>query len=42
MKIGLPKEFFERDLPNYVESSTKEAIATFKDLGAEICEISLH
>ena len=41
MKIGLPKEFFERDLPNYVESSTKEAIATFKDLGAEIREISL-
>ena len=41
MKIGLPKEFFERDLPNHVESSTKEAIETFKDLGAEIHEISL-
>ena len=41
MKIGLPKEFFERDLPNHVESSTKEAIETYKDLGAEICEISL-
>ena len=41
MKIGLPKEFFERDLPNHVESSTKEAIDTFKDLGAEVREISL-
>jgi len=41
MKIGLPKEFFERDLPKHVESSTKEAIETFKDLGAEIREISL-
>ena len=41
MKIGLPKEFFERDLPNHVESSTKEAIETYRDLGAEICEISL-
>ena len=41
MKIGLPKEFFERDLPKYVESSTKEAIEKFKDLGAEILEISL-
>ena len=41
MKIGLPKEFFERDLPQYVESSTREAIETYKDLGAEICEISL-
>jgi len=41
MKIGLPKEFFERDLPNHVKSSTKEAIETYKDLGAEIHEISL-
>ncbi len=41
MKIGLPKEFFERDLPNYVESSVREAIETYKDLGAEIHEISL-
>jgi len=41
MKIGLPKEFFERDLPQYVESSTREAIETYKDLGAEICDISL-
>ena len=41
MKIGLPKEFFEKDLPNHVESSTKEAIETYKNLGAEIHEISL-
>ena len=41
MKIGLPKEFYERDLPKHVESSTKEAIETFKNLGAEIHEISL-
>ena len=41
IKIGLPKEFFERDLPEYVESSTKEAIETYKNLGAEIHEISL-
>ena len=41
IKIGLPKEFFERDLPKHVESSTKEAIETYKDLGAKIHEISL-
>ena len=41
LKIGLPKEFFERDLPKHVESSTNETIKTFKDLGAEIHEISL-
>tara|TARA_Y100001970_G_scaffold51038_1_gene64624 strand:+ start:354 stop:1811 length:1458 start_codon:yes stop_codon:yes gene_type:complete len=41
IKIGLPKEFFERDLPKHVESSTKEVIETYKDLGAEIHEISL-
>ncbi len=41
MKIGLPKEFFEKDMPAYVEQSIQEAIETYKSLGAEIVEVSL-
>ena len=41
MKIGLPKEFFEKDMPSYVEQSIQEAIETYKSLGAEIVEVSL-
>ena len=41
MKIGLPKEFFDREIPSFVESSIEEAISVYKDLGAEIVEVSL-
>ena len=41
MKIGLPKEFFEKAMPAYVEKSIQEAIETYKSLGAEIVEVSL-
>ena len=41
MKIGLPKEFFDREIPSFVENSIEEAIAVYKDLGAEIVEVSL-
>ena len=41
MKIGLPKEFFEKDMPSYVEQSIQDAIETYKSLGAEIVEVSL-
>ena len=41
MKIGLPKEFFEKEMPSYLEKSIDEAIQVYKSLGAEIVEISL-
>ena len=41
MKIGLPKEFFDREIPSFVENSIEESIAVYKDLGAEIVEVSL-
>jgi aspartyl-tRNA(Asn)/glutamyl-tRNA(Gln) amidotransferase subunit A len=41
MKIGLPKEFFEKEMPEFVEKSIQDAIATYKHLGAEIVEVSL-
>ena len=41
MKIGLPKEFFEKEMPSYVEKSIEDAISVYKDLGAEIVEVSL-
>jgi aspartyl-tRNA(Asn)/glutamyl-tRNA(Gln) amidotransferase subunit A len=40
LKIGLPKEFFEQEMSDYVRKSTEEAIEVYKDLGAEIEEIS--
>ena len=40
LKIGLPKEFFEQELPDHVRKSTEEAIEVYKELGAEIEEIS--
>ena len=40
LKIGLPKEFFEQEMPDYVRKSTEEAIEVYKDLGATIEEIS--
>ena len=41
MKIGLPKEFFEKEMPSFVEKSIEDAISVYKDLGAEIVEVSL-
>ena len=41
MKIGLPKEYFEKGLDNEVEDALKEAIALYKDLGAQFVEVSL-
>ena len=41
MKIGLPKEFFEKEMAPYVLKSIEEAIEVYKSLGAEIVEISL-
>ena len=41
MKIGLPKEFFEQDLPSYLQTSMQEAIEVYKHLGAEFIEVSL-
>lgn len=41
LRIGLPKEFFEKELPSYVDKSIKEAIEVYKSLGADIIEISL-
>ena len=41
MKIGLPKEFFEKEMATYVMKSIEEAIDIYKNLGAEIVEISL-
>ena len=40
LKIGLPKEFFNQEIPDHVRKSTEEAIEVYKDLGAEIEEIS--
>ena len=40
LKIGLPTEFFEQEMPDYVRKSTEEAIKVYKDLGAVIEEIS--
>ena len=40
LKIGLPTEFFEQDMPDYVRKSVDEAIKVYKDLGATIEEIS--
>lgn len=41
MKIGVPKEFFQSGLDLEIAASVKNAIETFKELGAEVSEISL-
>lgn len=41
LKIGIPKEFVTSDLNKEVKSKFNEAVETFKNLGAEIVEISL-
>ena len=40
LRIGLPKEFFEQDMPDYIRNATEDAIKVYKDLGAEFQEIS--
>ena len=39
--IGLPKEFFEKELPSYLQKSVQESVDVYKHLGANIIEISL-
>ena len=41
LKIGLPKEFFDKGLDSNVADVVNEAIEAYKKLGAEIIEISL-
>jgi aspartyl-tRNA(Asn)/glutamyl-tRNA(Gln) amidotransferase subunit A len=41
IKIGIPKEYFAEGLDKEVEKTIKEAINVYKELGAEIVEISL-
>ena len=41
LKIGLPKEFFDAELPSYLQKSIQESVDVYKNLGANIVEISL-
>ena len=41
LRIGLPKEYFIKGLDSDVQRAMDEAIATYKQLGAEFVEISL-
>ncbi len=41
LRIGVPKEYFAKGLDGEVEKSIKEAINIYKELGAEIVDISL-
>jgi len=41
MKIGLPKEYFSKGMDPEVEKTVRSAIEKYKELGAEIQEISL-
>ncbi|MDD2807468.1 MAG: Asp-tRNA(Asn)/Glu-tRNA(Gln) amidotransferase subunit GatA [Patescibacteria group bacterium] len=41
LKIGVPKEYFIDGMDKEVEASVREAINKFKDLGAEIVDVSL-
>ncbi len=41
LNIGLPKEFFDAELPSYLQKSIEESVDVFKHLGANIVEISL-
>ena len=40
-KIGLPREYFQAGLDTDVESAVQAAIAVYRDLGAEVQEVSL-
>ena len=41
MRLGLPKEYFIDGLDPEVQQAVEKAIAVYKDLGAEIVEVSL-
>ncbi len=41
MKVGVPQEYFVKGIDFEVEKSVRDAIGVFKDLGAEIIDISL-
>ncbi len=41
LRVGLPKEYFIAGLDPQVKSAVEAAIATFRELGAEIVEVSL-
>jgi aspartyl-tRNA(Asn)/glutamyl-tRNA(Gln) amidotransferase subunit A len=41
LKIGIPKEYFSRDIHHEVRAAVQQAIAVFTGLGAEIDEVSL-
>ncbi|MBR4696111.1 MAG: Asp-tRNA(Asn)/Glu-tRNA(Gln) amidotransferase subunit GatA, partial [Selenomonadaceae bacterium] len=41
MRIGLPKEYFTEGMDPDVEKAVREAIGKFKDMGAEVIDISL-
>lgn len=41
LKIGIPRDFFDVEMDEEVKNVTKEAIEAFKDMGAEIVDISL-
>ncbi len=41
LKIGIPKEFFPKGLSREVESSIKQAVKTYENLGARVVEVSL-
>ena len=41
LNIGLPKEFFDTELPAYLQKSIQESVDVYKNLGANIVEISL-
>ena len=41
LKIGIPKEYFIEGMDKEVEKTVKQAIEKFKELGAEIVEVSL-
>lgn len=41
MRIGVPKEFFQSGLDLEIAAAVKNSIEAFKDLGAEVSEISL-
>jgi len=41
LKIGLPKEFFEKGMDENVAKIIDEAITTYKNAGAELVEVSL-
>lgn len=41
VKVGIPKEYFEKGLNPEVEKVTREAIAKMEEMGADIVEVSL-